>query len=84
MYKNGDYVILKDSKYWYRNYAVISNILSVHTYVKLFFPNKKFYSLNGYDGNYYIWIKNNEIERKMTKDEKKELKVLLEAEKFNI
>ena len=85
MYNKGDYVILNDSDLWINNYAIIVSFIEGMYHVRVFFPNfKNFKDYIEFDGNYYILVYSDNILRIMDNNDKKNLKVLLEAKKFNI
>ena len=85
MYKSGDYIILKDSDLWYKNYAIISKYVFDKYYIKVFFPVNygKRYFFNKGDGS-YRWVEDSTILRHMTDIEKKELNFLLDIDKYNL
>ena len=85
IYKNGDYVMLSDSDAWNRNYALIKECLNDSCFIQVFFPDldKHIYYLE-IEGEYYKWLHKNFIERKMTKNEKEDLIILLDVKKYNI
>lgn len=85
MYRNGAYVILKDSDLWINNYAIIVSFFEGMYHVRVFFPNfKNFKKYMEFNGNYYILVSSVNILRIMDNNDKKNLKVLLDAKKFNI
>ena len=85
MYNKGDYVILKDSYLWYKNYAIIVFALEHAYQFHIFFPSHDgIINSRLVDGKYYMWFNKDIILRHMTEQEKKDLNVLLDAEKFNI
>ena len=85
MYNKGDYIMLSDSDAWFRNYALVYDISEDRYFIRVFFPNSDGYVLYfRYSGFYYKWVNINFIERKMTSNEKKDLEILMDADKFNI
>ena len=85
MYKVGEYIILRDNKSWFKNYAVICSINNYKYYIKVFYPNLRSFRHYRKEGDYFFtWVYNYVVVRSMTLDEKEELMVSLDAEKFNI